>query len=153
MEHGPNDQSPTSSRQAINKACKASRRTFAACALLNPGLLHRHAVSVDEASANYRWLFHHLCLNCQVKGYFWRLSHESLHGTGSQGSMAMDLHLECPVTLRIRDRRRNPLKRQRKVEEDEKLAADDSRRNSQSCSPRINSHHFIDGDAGKTLFY
>ncbi|KAI4472218.1 hypothetical protein MML48_1g09301 [Holotrichia oblita] len=33
---------------------KAARRTFAACALLNPGLLHRHALSVDETAATYR---------------------------------------------------------------------------------------------------
>ncbi|CAH0546422.1 unnamed protein product [Brassicogethes aeneus] len=133
-----NDQSPTSARRmtTANKQQIGgkSRRTLAACALLNPGMLHRHAVSVDEAAS---------------AGY--RLSHESLHGASSQGSMAMDLHLECPVTLRIKDKRRNPLKRQRKVEEDEKNAAamaaaaglgsgEDSRRNSHSCSPRI--HQF-----------
>lgn len=98
---------------------QTSRRTFAACALLNPGLLHRHAVSVDETAANYR-------------------SNDSLQqGTGSQGSMAMDLHLES-VTLRVRDKRRNPLKRQRKIEEDEQHnQSGTSRRNSHSCSPRL----------------
>ncbi|XP_060535310.1 uncharacterized protein LOC132707461 [Cylas formicarius] len=99
-------------------APQSSRQTLAACALLNPGLLHRHAVSVDETTGNYR-------------------SNESLqHAAGSQGSMAMDLHLECPVTLRIRDRRRNPLKRQRKVEEHE-AAEGCPRRSSHSCSPRL----------------
>ncbi|KAF7266097.1 uncharacterized protein LOC143203970 [Rhynchophorus ferrugineus] len=96
----------------------SSRRTFAACAFLNPELLHRHALSVDETAANYR-------------------SNDSLQqGSGSQGSMAMDLHLES-VTLRIRDKRRNPLKRQRKVEEDEHNQNGASRRNSHSCSPRL----------------
>lgn len=50
----------------------------------------------------------------------------------------MDLHLECPVTLRIRDQRRNPLRRQRRVDEDERHAQEDSsRRSSHSCSPRL----------------
>lgn len=53
--------------------------------------------------------------------------------------MAMDLHLECPVTLRIRDQRRNPLRRQRRVDEDAQTE-DGSRRNSHSCSPRLPSH-------------
>ncbi|KAK9701575.1 hypothetical protein QE152_g30499 [Popillia japonica] len=114
---------------------KAVRRTFAACALLNPGLLHRHALSVDETAATYR------------------LSHESLHGggggggSGSQGSMALDLHLECPITLKIHDRRRNPLKRQRRVvDEEERITTatatisqeeSSSRRSSHSYSPRL----------------
>lgn len=54
--------------------------------------------------------------------------------------MALDLHLECPVTLRVRDRRRNPLKRQRRVDEDGTGGTEDlSRRSSHSCSPRIPS--------------
>ncbi|EFA11373.1 hypothetical protein TcasGA2_TC011532 [Tribolium castaneum] len=116
--------SPVFSRYGTEKAnSKSSRRTFANCALLNPSLLHRHALSVDETAANYR------------------LSHESLQGSGSQGSLALDLHLECPVTLRIRDKRRNPLIRQRRVDEDERQGYDDSsRRSSHSCSPRIPMH-------------
>ncbi|KAJ8964426.1 hypothetical protein NQ314_004917 [Rhamnusium bicolor] len=103
--------SPTLNRKTVNKP-DTKPKTFAACALLNPGLLHRHALSVDETAGNY-----------------------------SQGSMAMDLHLECPVTLRIRDRRRNPLRRQRRVEEDAANHAtdDSSRRSSHSCSPRMPS--------------
>lgn len=66
------------------------------------------------------------------------------HGTGSQGSMAMDLHLEA-VTLKIRDKRRNPLKRQRKIEEDEHKH--DS--HSHSCSPRLSGAHLREGSAGK----
>ncbi|KAJ8978130.1 hypothetical protein NQ317_014185 [Molorchus minor] len=102
--------------------------TFAACALLNPGLLHRHALSVDETAASYR------------------LSNESLHPSGSQGSMAMDLHLDYPVTLRVRDRRRNPLKRQRRVDEEAANQTNDdlSRRSSHSCSPRIPSQSLKD---------
>lgn len=75
-----------------------------------------------------------------------RMSHESLQGSGSQGSMAMDLHLDCPVTLRVRDKRRNQLRRQRRVDEDERQPAqDESRRNSHSCSPRLPpSHHHKD---------
>ncbi|XP_044270054.1 uncharacterized protein LOC123014836 [Tribolium madens] len=117
--------SPIFSRYGTEKASsKSSRRTFANCALLNPSLLHRHALSVDETAAgNYR------------------LSHESLQGSGSQGSLALDLHLECPVTLRIHDKRRNPLIRQRRVDEDERQGYDDSsRRSSHSCSPRIPMH-------------
>lgn len=102
----------------------SGRRTFAACALLNPSLLHRHALSVDETAATYR------------------TSHESLQASGSQGSMAMDLHLECPVTLRVKDKRRNPLMRQRRVDEDERQPLEDtSRRSSHSCSPRLPSHY------------
>lgn len=36
---------------------KSSRQTFASAALLNPGLLHRHALSVDETAATYRYVF------------------------------------------------------------------------------------------------
>ncbi|RZC40717.1 uncharacterized protein BDFB_013539 [Asbolus verrucosus] len=116
--------SPILSRYGTEKASKSSRRTLASCALLNPSLLHRHALSVDEtAAATYR------------------LSHESLQGSGSQGSLALDLHLECPVTLRIHDRRRNPLLRQRRVDEDERQAYEDnSRRSSHSLSPRPSLH-------------
>lgn len=48
--------SPVMSRYSGEKSMsKSSRRTFANCALLNPSLLHRHALSVDETAAtNYR---------------------------------------------------------------------------------------------------
>lgn len=50
----------------------------------------------------------------------------------------MDLHLECPVTLRIKDRRRNPLKRQRRVDyEINSTHRDSLRRSSHSYSPKI----------------
>lgn len=72
------------------------------------------------------------------------MSHESLQGSGSQGSMAMDLHLDCPVTLRVRDKRRNQLRRQRRVDEEERQPQDESRRNSHSCSPRLPAHYHKD---------
>jgi hypothetical protein len=140
LEHCADSQersSPLLSRYGTEKcSSKSSRRTFANCALLNASLLHRHALSVDEtAAANYR------------------LSHESLQGSGSQGSLALDLHLECPVTLRIHDRRRNPLLRQRRVDEDERQVYDDSsRRSSHSCSPRLpmNIRESKSGSTGST---
>ncbi|XP_066138773.1 uncharacterized protein [Euwallacea fornicatus] len=111
-------------KSPVGTATGHSRKTFVACALLNPGMLQRQALSVDEA--NYR-------------------SNDSLpHGGDSQGSMAMDLHLEA-VTLKIRDKRRNPLKRQRKVEEEEHKQ-DCARRNNshfQSWSPRLSAGHLI----------
>lgn len=52
--------------------------------------------------------------------------------------MAMDLHLECPVTLRIKDRRRNPLRRQRRVDDEGNPTNGDSlRRTSHSHSPKV----------------
>lgn len=59
--------------------------------------------------------------------------------------MALDLHLDYPVTLRVRDRRRNPLRRQQRVDEDEKQGQNDlSRRSSHSCSPRMSLRHHRD---------
>ncbi|KAF5281640.1 hypothetical protein FQR65_LT14614 [Abscondita terminalis] len=132
VKHLPHDASVT-----------RSNRTFAACALLNPSLLHRHALSVDETAATYR------------------LSHESLHGSGSQGSMALDLHLEYPVTLKVRDRRRNPLRRQQRVDEEERMGQSDcSRRSSHSCSPRMSlrrhhnkDHHHISLSSGNSTHH
>ncbi|XP_017773420.1 PREDICTED: uncharacterized protein LOC108560403 isoform X2 [Nicrophorus vespilloides] len=100
------------------KAYRGHRIIGTGCNVLNPSLLHRHALSVDETTHTYR--------------------HESLQGTGSQCSMALDLHLECPVTLRIRDRRRNPLMRQGRVDEDEKHLVEAHR----STSPRLQKQHY-----------
>ncbi|XP_065171850.1 uncharacterized protein [Atheta coriaria] len=108
------------------------RRMITPYGALNPKLLHRHALSVDETAHTYR------------------LSHESLQGTGSQCSMALDLHLECPVTLRIRDRRRNPLRRQCKIEaEDEKHLHEQIAR-SNSHSPRMTHQHRTKSNASAT---
>lgn len=46
--------SPTSGSHPMDHKSPNSGRTFAACALLNPGLLHRQALSVDETGGNYR---------------------------------------------------------------------------------------------------
>ncbi|CAH1115452.1 unnamed protein product [Psylliodes chrysocephalus] len=125
--------SPQQVRTPLPLKANPKPKTFAACALLNPGLLHRHAISVDETAGNYR------------------LSNESLHLCGSQeGSMAMDLHLEYPVTLRVKDRRR-PLKRQRRVEEEKEMnhAHDGGiRRSSHTCSVKLPSTHNL-GDISK----
>ncbi|XP_076390536.1 uncharacterized protein LOC100878103 isoform X2 [Megachile rotundata] len=81
---------------------------YAGCALLNPELLQRHALSVDNPSYSPH-----------------QVSRESLDQQkmgGSQVSMAMDLHIpnKGPVTLKVKDRsdtaRRHQLLRQTKVE-------------------------------------
>lgn len=62
----------------------------------------------------------------------------------------MDLHLEYPVTLRVKDRRR-PLKRQRRVEEEKEMnhAHDGGiRRSSHTCSVKLPSTHNL-GDISK----
>ncbi|CAG9771094.1 unnamed protein product [Ceutorhynchus assimilis] len=134
---GSKEASPTNHNAIQKSPNQSGRRTFAACALLNPGLLHRQALSVDETAANYR-------------------SIESLqHGTGSQGSMAMDLHLES-VTLKVRDKRRNPLKRQRKIEEDEQHKHENSSRRNSSAhpsSPRLPGHCVINGGSAQHLHH
>ncbi|XP_076234280.1 uncharacterized protein LOC143179115 [Calliopsis andreniformis] len=81
---------------------------YAGCALLNPDLLQRHALSVDNPSYSPH-----------------QVSSESLEQQkmgGSQVSMAMDLHIpnKGPVTLKVKDRsdiaKRPQLLRQTKVE-------------------------------------
>ncbi|XP_066599266.1 uncharacterized protein [Prorops nasuta] len=97
--------------------CKKAPK-YAGCALLNPELLQRHAVSVDNPRYNPT-----------------QTSRESLERQkmgGSQVSMAMDLHLpnKGPITLKIKDRsdtaRRHQLSRQTKVEDVEEI--DEARR-------------------------
>lgn len=144
VEHENEEASVAGAKNSTQDALTTrSNRTFAACALLNPSLLHRHALSVDETAATYR------------------LSHESLHGSGSQGSMALDLHLEYPVTLKVRDRRRNPLRRQQRVDEEERQGqSDTSRRSSHSCSPRMSlrrnhskDHHIVSLSSGNSTHH
>ncbi|XP_034180616.1 uncharacterized protein LOC117604537 isoform X2 [Osmia lignaria lignaria] len=93
----------------IDKKSPRKRTTkYAGCALLNPELLQRHALSVDNPSYSPH-----------------QVSRESLDQQkmgGSQVSMAMDLHIpnKGPVTLKVKDRsdtaRRHQLLRQTKVE-------------------------------------
>lgn len=90
-------------------------------------------------------------LNCII--FSFRLSNESLHRNGSQGSMAMDLHLEYPVTLRIKDRRRNPLRRQRRIEDEANSNGDNLRRSSHSYSPKISPNFIRDGTTKGRLYY
>ncbi|CAG9818823.1 unnamed protein product [Phaedon cochleariae] len=126
---GSNEQSTSpvlNHPQPLKAATARKPKTFAACSLLNPGLLHRHALSVDETAGNYR------------------ISTESLHPSGSHGSMTMDLHCECPITLKISDKRRNPLKRQRRVDDDGSISNENSfRRSSHTCSVRGTSSHSL----------
>ncbi|XP_011498501.1 PREDICTED: uncharacterized protein LOC105362713 [Ceratosolen solmsi marchali] len=83
------------------------------CALLNPELLKRHAVSVDNPSYNPQLLSRE---NLELQ----RLN-------GSQTSMAMDLHIpnKGPITLKVKDRsdtaRRHQLARQTKIEDAEDM--------------------------------
>lgn len=68
----------------------------------------------------------------------------------------MDLHLECPVTLRIKDRRRNPLRRQRRVDDEgNQIHRDSLRRSSHSYSPKISPSSLIKEGIGrgKITFY
>ncbi|CAG9862488.1 unnamed protein product [Phyllotreta striolata] len=123
LERSEQQPSPQQVRTPLPQKANPKPRTFAACALLNPGLLHRHALSVDETAGSYR------------------LSNESLHPCCShEGSMAMDLHLDCPVTLRVKDRRR-PLKRQRRVDEENANREGGIRRSSHTCSVKLPSTH------------
>ncbi|XP_049860445.1 uncharacterized protein LOC126354685 [Schistocerca gregaria] len=114
-----------------------AHRLHPASALLSPYLLQRQALSMDNPH----------CYSpppSMLPGRDNAGSRDSLElgasaGVGgSQASMAMDLHLDCPVTLRVRDRsetaRRHLFVRQRPVE------ADDGRE-SRSCSPRASTLH------------
>ncbi|KAI5695212.1 hypothetical protein M8J75_012797 [Diaphorina citri] len=98
------------------------------CALLNPHILQRQAVSMDVP--DYQDCFspprsRHVSRQCSHKG-----SKESMDSAahGSQASMAMDIYLpnDCPVTLKIRDRtkrsdtaRRHLLVRQTPIENED----------------------------------
>ncbi|XP_067001011.2 uncharacterized protein [Anabrus simplex] len=123
------------------------------CALLSPFLLQRQALSMDNPA--YSGCYSPpLLLHRQASGRSAHSggSHESLElgasagASGSQTSMAMDLHLpnDCPVTLRVTDQsrrsetaRRHLFVRQRPVEEDE---ASGEHRSPHSCSPRLSGY-------------
>ena len=89
---------------------------YAGCAFLNPELLARHAVSVDNPGYSPQH---------KTSGD----SLENSKANGSQISMAMDLHIpnKGPVTLKVKDRsdtaRRHQLSRQRRIEDAEEAAA------------------------------
>ncbi|XP_078035103.1 uncharacterized protein LOC144469075 [Augochlora pura] len=117
----------------IDKKSPRKRTTkYAGCALLNPELLQRHALSVDNPSYSTH-----------------QTSRESLEQQkmgGSQISMAMDLHIpnKGPITLKVKDRsdtaRRHQLLRQTKVEEvDESVWSSNTRGYSPNLSGKRNS--------------
>ncbi|XP_033323930.1 uncharacterized protein LOC117219127 [Megalopta genalis] len=117
----------------IDKKSPRKRTTkYAGCALLNPELLQRHALSVDNPSYSTH-----------------QTSRESLEQQkmgGSQISMAMDLHIpnKGPITLKVKDRsdtaRRHQLLRQTKVEEvDESVWSPNTRGYSPNLAGKRNS--------------
>ncbi|XP_003489663.2 uncharacterized protein LOC100741224 [Bombus impatiens] len=100
--------SPSAPTLIEKKSPRKRTPKYAGCALLNPELLQRHALSVDNPSYSPH-----------------QVSRESLDQQkmgGSQVSMAMDLHIpnKGPVTLKVKDRsdtaRRHQLLRQTKVD-------------------------------------
>ncbi|KAK2585892.1 hypothetical protein KPH14_010480 [Odynerus spinipes] len=105
--------SPSAPILIDKKSPRREAPQYAGCALLNPELLQRHALSVDNPAYSPP-----------------QVSRESLEYqklSGSQASMAMDLHIpnKGPVTLRVKDRsdtaRRHQLLRQRKIEDVEEI--------------------------------
>ncbi|XP_071651091.1 uncharacterized protein [Temnothorax longispinosus] len=105
--------SPSAPTLVDKKSPRRRSPKYAGCSLLNPELLQRHALSVDNPSYSPH-----------------QISRESLEHqkmSGSQASMAMDLHIpnKGPVTLKVKDRsdtaRRHQLLRQTKVEDVEEV--------------------------------
>ncbi|XP_070157879.1 uncharacterized protein [Polyergus mexicanus] len=105
--------SPSAPTLIDKKSPRRKSPKYAGCSLLNPELLRRHALSVDNPSYSPH-----------------QISRESLERqkmNGSQVSMAMDLHIpnKGPVTLKVKDRsdtaRRHQLLRQTKVEDVEEV--------------------------------
>ncbi|KAK0169049.1 hypothetical protein PV327_002796 [Microctonus hyperodae] len=106
----PIKKSPSAPSLVMKKSpSKRKASKFVGCALLNPELLQRHALSVDNPQYSPP-----------------RVSRESLEQNkinGSQASMAMDLYLpnKGPVTLKVKDRsdtaRRHQLLRQTKIDD------------------------------------
>ncbi|XP_074094825.1 uncharacterized protein LOC141524714 [Cotesia typhae] len=106
----PLKKSPSAPSLVMKKSpSKRKASKFSGCALLNPELLQRHALSVDNPQYSPP-----------------RVSRESLEHSkmnDSQVSMAMDLYIpnKGPVTLKVKDRsdtaRRHQLLRQTKIED------------------------------------
>ncbi|XP_076680199.1 uncharacterized protein LOC143375197 [Andrena cerasifolii] len=126
--------SPSAPTLIDKKSPRKRTPKYTGCALLNPELLQRHALSVDNPSYSPHQQFD-------------QVSRESLEQQkmgGSQVSMAMDLHIpnKGPVTLKVKDRsdtaRRHQLLRQTKVEYVEEVdeAAVRSPTN-RGCSPKL----------------
>ncbi|XP_015602998.1 uncharacterized protein LOC107271469 isoform X2 [Cephus cinctus] len=122
----PIKKSPSAPSLIEKRSPRRRAPKYSGCALLNPKLLQR-PLSVDHP------------------GYSPKVSRESLENqkmSGSQVSMAMDLHIpnKGPVTLKIKDRsdtaRRHQLLRQTKVEDEEV----EIRKRSHSCSPKLQGY-------------
>ncbi|XP_014472568.1 PREDICTED: uncharacterized protein LOC106743336 [Dinoponera quadriceps] len=105
--------SPSAPTLIDKKSPRQKSPKYAACSLLNPELLQRHALSVDNPSYSPHQISRE------------SLEHQKMNG--SQVSMAMDLHIpnKGPVTLKVKDRsdtaRRHQLLRQTKVEDVEEV--------------------------------
>ncbi|XP_032688972.1 uncharacterized protein LOC116852577 isoform X2 [Odontomachus brunneus] len=105
--------SPSAPTLIDKKSPRRKSPKYAACSLLNPELLQRHALSVDNPSYSPHQISRE------------SLEHQKMNG--SQVSMAMDLHIpnKGPVTLKVKDRsdtaRRHQLLRQTKVEDVEEV--------------------------------
>ncbi|XP_034948412.1 uncharacterized protein [Chelonus insularis] len=105
----PIKKSPSAPSLAIKKSPSRRKSKLTSCALLNPELLQRHALSVDNPRYS------------PPKVSSESLEHNKMNG--SQVSMAMDLYIpnKGPVTLRVKDRsdtaRRHQLLRQTKIED------------------------------------
>ncbi|XP_020292049.1 uncharacterized protein LOC109858825 isoform X2 [Pseudomyrmex gracilis] len=105
--------SPSAPTLIDKKSPRRRSPKYAGCSLLNPELLQRHAVSVDNPSYSPHQISRE------------SLEHQKMNG--SQVSMAMDLHIpnKGPVTLKVKDRsdtaRRHQLLRQTKVEDVEEV--------------------------------
>ncbi|XP_014608800.1 PREDICTED: uncharacterized protein LOC106789249 isoform X2 [Polistes canadensis] len=121
--------SPSAPILIDKKSPRREAPQYSGCALLNPQLLQRHALSVDNPAYSPP-----------------QVSRESLEYpklTGSQASMAMDLHIpnKGPVTLRVRDRsdtaRRHQLLRQTKIEDVEEIMESKRPTSGYIYSPRL----------------
>lgn len=105
--------SPSAPTLIDKKSPRRKSPKYAGCSLLNPELLRRHALSVDNPSYSPHQISRE------------SLEHQKMNG--SQVSMAMDLHIpnKGPVTLKVKDRsdtaRRHQLLRQTKVEDVEEV--------------------------------
>lgn len=116
--------SPSAPTLVEKKAAPRQRAPkFSGCALLNPELLQRYAASVDNPTYNSQTIKENL---------------EQQQKNGSQVSMAMDLHFpnKGPVTLKVKDRRRQ-LERQTKIEDLEEV--NEARKTEGIHSPQLPS--------------
>ncbi|XP_043282828.1 uncharacterized protein [Venturia canescens] len=122
----------------VTKKSPGSRKApkYAGCALLNPELLQRQALSVDNPG--YSPPQH------RSNGD----SSEQNKINGSQVSMAMDLHIpnKGPVTLKVKDRsdtaRRHQLLRQTKIEDVEEAPAPEDPKKSHSKKPQQDAANY-----------